>query len=264
MKFTDVLKLLPFLLVTAGIVVFWYDDFVATMVAAIFFWLVIPVALAAIVLFFLSLKRKDTGQKVIVWYGLFNLLLLVAYIAFGAPRQRCDPETMARHYEQHSTELDELCRYAFDALDDSCGVTLEWTHGQISMFHIEKAGQHIKTWSDESIAKQDSLMQAVGLTPDEMKGIRQRMRKTGCIGIEASKANPHTVAVWFRRVGMGRYDFLINDTLLTDEERKEAMDDLSLIPYNERVVFRYGGGAVGPQVFSRTERDEYLDKHHPW
>ncbi len=265
MKWTDYLKLLPSVVVTAGIVSFWYDDFMAFWIALIIWWITVPVAIAAIVFFFMSLKMDTVGKKVIVFYGAFNALLLAAYIIFGVPQQRCNPDIMEKHYEKHAEELDELCRYAVEALDDSCAVTLEWEHGKLDMFHVESHGERDNCWNEEAIAKQDSLMQIVGLTKEELDGIRKRLKKSGCVGIEASSTTPHNVAVWFRRVGMGRYDYMIKDTALTEEEKAEVMDSWGdLIPYNERVVFRYGGGAVGPQVFGKEEREEYMSKHKAW
>ena len=264
MKGTDYLKLLPSVLVTMGIVALWYDDFVAIMIMAFGFFITIPVVIVAIVLFFMSLKMNTVGKKVIVFYGAFNALLLAAYIIFGAPQQNCNPDIMEKHYEKHAGELDELCSYAVEALNDSCGVTLEWEKGKLSMFHIVNRGSYDNYWREDAISKQDSLMQIVGLTKDELDGIRRRLKAAGCIGIEASHTKPHRVEVWFRRVGMGRYDYIIKDTAMTDEEKAEAIEGQDLIPYNERVVFQYGGGAIGPQVFDKEVRDEYMSKHKPW
>ncbi|MBP5535395.1 MAG: hypothetical protein J6X62_01240 [Bacteroidales bacterium] len=264
MKAIDFLKLIPSVLVSAGIVAFWYDDFMALWMVVALIWITLPVLLAAIVIFFLSLKRKTVGQRVIVAYGVFNVLLLAAYLLIGAPKQRCNPEIMERHYEKHAAELDDLCRYAVDALDDSCGVTLEWEHGKLNKFHVTVAGRRDNCWSEEAVAKKDSLMAVVGLTAEEFDGICERVKKAGCIGIEVSRSKPHTVEVWFRREGFGRYDFIIKDSAFSDAERADIMEDMVLLPYNERVAFQYGGGAVGPQTFSREAREEYMEKHKAW
>ena len=265
MKSTDILKLIPSVLVTVGIIMLWYDDFIAVLIMSLGFYITIPALIAAIVIFFLSIKMNTVGKKVIVFYGIFNILLLAAYILFVSPHRQCSPEIMEKHYEKHAAELDELCRFAFEALDDSCAVTLEWEHGKLDMFHVESHGECDNCCNEEAIVKQDSLMQIVGLTKEELDGIRKRLKKAGCIGIEVSSTTPHNVAVWFRRVGMGRYDYMIKDTALTEEEKAEVMDSSGdLIPYNERVVFRYGGGAIGPQVFGKEEREEYMSKHKAW
>ena len=281
MKWTDILKLLPSVLVTAGIAGLWYDDFVAFMIMVILFYVTIPVLIAAIVFFFMSLKMSTVGKKVIFFYGIFNVLLLTVYLIFGKPQQECNPDIMEKHYEKHAVELDELCQYTVDVLNDNCGVTLEWYRKKLHMFHVEVDGQYDCFWNEDAISKQDSLMQVVGLTQEEMDGIHRRLKKVGCIGIEASRTAPdtavsrylyplaplsrtHAVTVWFRRVGMGRYDYIIHDAVMTDEEKKQAMEYLEFIPYNERVVFQFRGGAIGPQVFGKEIREKYLNKHKPW
>lgn len=281
MKGTDYLKLLPSVVVTAGIVAFWYDDFMAFWIALIIWWITVPVAIAAIVFFFMSLKMDTIGKKVIVFYGAFNALLLAAYIIFGVPQQSCNPDIMEKHYEKHAEELDELCSYALNALDDSCGVTLEWEKGKLSRFHVchphnsntadvndtavqSTEGCHSHYWNEDARSKQDSLMQVVGLTEEEFDGIHKRLKKAGCISIEASRTTPHKVEVGFRRVGFGCYYYIIYDTAMTDEEKARAMEWMELIPYNERVVFQFGGGAVGADAFGKEVRDEYMSKHKPW
>ncbi len=36
------------------------------------------------------------------------------------------------------------------------------------------------------------------------------------------------------------------------------------IPYNDKVIFEYMGGAIGPQYFPEGEKEEFLLKHKPW
>ena len=275
LKATDIFKLLPSILVTLGIVAFWYEPFLALWMAVGHFWITLPVLLAAGAFFGLSLKMKTVGQKVISFYGFFNILLLVAYLVVALPQQSCDADTMDRHYRKHAADFDELCRYTIDALDDSCGISLEWKHGRLNRFGIESHGQVDRFSNEEAIAKQDSLMQIVGLTHEELDGIHQRVKKARCIGINVSYSTfenwhhtfypsaPHAVTILFRYIGFGRYDFLIKDSAFTDDEMAVIMNDLTLIPYNDRVIFQYGGGAVGPQTFGKDYRDKYIEKYKP-
>ena len=94
--------------------------------------------------------------------------------------------------------------------------------------------------------------------------MHRMLQGSGCIGVEASRTTPHKVEVWFRRVGFGKYDYIIYDTAMTDEEKARTMEWMEFIPYNERVVFQYGGGAVGADAFGKEIRDEYMSKHKPW
>lgn len=272
----DLLKLFPSILVTLGIVAFWHEPFIALLMAVGFFWITLPVLVTAGIFFCLSLKMKTVGQKIIAFYGFFNILLLVVYHFVALPQQTCDADIMDRHYRKHAADFEELCHFTVDALDDSCGITLEWEHGRLDRFSIESHGQSDLLSNEEAIAKQDSLMQIVGLTHEELDGIHQRVKKAHCIGIKLSyhtfdachhsfyPSAPHAATIIFRYVGFGRYDFLIKDSAFTDDEKDIIMNDITLIPYNDHVIFQFGGGAVGPQSFDKEYREKYINKYKPW
>ena len=54
----QLLKLLPFPIVTAIIVLFWIDDFVAIMIAAIFWWLSLPAIILSIVVLIIDVPLQ--------------------------------------------------------------------------------------------------------------------------------------------------------------------------------------------------------------
>ncbi len=97
----NVLKVIPMLLITALLVLFWIDDFAGVMVAALFFWLFIPALIAAVYFMIKSRRLSNVSQKILFGIGVFNLLFLVTYCAVRVPMQRCDAETMVNHYEKH-------------------------------------------------------------------------------------------------------------------------------------------------------------------
>lgn len=86
----------------------------------------------------------------------------------------------------------------------------------------------------------------------------------GCIGVEYSQTTPNLVKIWFRRVDMGRYDYIISKYPMTDEEKSTAMENLDLIPYNAHCTFQYGGGAIGPQTFGKEMKEDFLKRHRAW
>lgn len=263
-----ILKLIPFAVVTAVIVLFWVDDFLGFVISLIFSWIP-PLAIGlSIVFFIMGLRWRDIWQRIAVIWGGINVLLVVIYVLAVAPERRCNPDIMAKHYEKHHTEMEELHRYLQSAVADSCAVTLEFKGNRLEMFHVcagEGDEQHYSNfWNEEAREKRDSLMCVVGLTQEEYDGIRQRLKKMGCVGIEYSQTTPDLVKIWFRRVGMGRYDYIINSRSMTDEEKSTAMENLDLIPYNDHCTFQYGGGAIGPQTFSQEEKEDFLKRHKPW
>ena len=62
-------------------------------------------------------------------------------------------------------------------------------------------------------------------------------------------------------VGLGKYSYRIYNRSMNPEEKKEYDEDPMFIPYTDRVVFEYGGGAAGPQSFGEDIKEEFMKKH---
>lgn len=260
-----ILKLIPFAIVTAIIVLLWVDDFLCFILSFFCFWITLPAILLSIVSFIKGVRWRDIWQRIAVVWGGLNLLMLILYFPIQAPNQRCDPDIMAAHYEEHHTEMEALHRYVQSAIDDSCGVTLEFKGNRLEMFHVRDSnGNYSSHWDKEARQQRDSLMAVVGLSQEEYKNIRKQLKDMGCIGIEYSQSSPEWLTIWFRRVGLGLYSYSILNHPATDEEKSSAMEDWLPIPYNNHCFFRYEGGAIGPISFSKEVREDFLEKHKPW
>jgi len=262
----NVLKVIPMLLITALLVLFWIDDFAGVMVAALFFWLFIPALIAAVYFMIKSRRLSNVSQKILFGLGIFNILFLITYCAVRVPMQRCDAETMAKHYEKHGEEMELLVSYLDKALDDSACVHLEFENGKASIFHVSAKGDSLLSqhWYVAE-TKKDSLMNVVGLTLEEYHEIRNRLKDVGCIGITMYK--PHLnegVEINFRRIGMGMYSYILYNRPLTQEEKDHYMNNAMYIPYSEKTIFLYGGGAFGSQHFPDKEKEKFLRTHKPW
>ena len=57
------------------------------------------------------------------------------------------------------------------------------------------------------------------------------------------------------------YSYRIYSRPMNAEEKKEYDEDPMFIPYTDRVVFEYGGGAVDPQTFGEEIKEEFIKKH---
>ena len=253
-------------LLVALIILFWYDDFLGFLAALFFVWITIPAMTVFLIAFVKSFWWKSGWHKAMFGCGLGTILLLVAYLLFWAPETRCNPDIMAEHYEKHKAEMEEFCDYMQSALADSTSVTLEFKGNRLEMFHVAgaDADRYSNFWNEEARGKRDSLMAVVGLTMDEYNGIRKRLKSMGCIGVEASRITPDCTALWFRRVGMGMYDYVLYSRSLSDEEKEKVLEDYSIIPYNDHVLFRYGSGAIGSDAFPSGTKEKFLKKHAPW
>jgi hypothetical protein len=104
-------------------------------------------------------------------------------------------------------------------------------------------------------------MQVVGLNHEELDNIRRKLKKQGCISIEIKPRHSDFVDIGFRRVNLGMYSYRIYNRPLNAEEKKEYDEGPRFIPYTDRVVFEYGGGAIGPQTFGEEIKEEFMKKH---
>ena len=260
----QVLKFIPLLATTIIILLYFYDKFMADLIFIFFFFIVLPVIGASIVLFIKSFSFANTSWKVYFVWGVIDILLVVVYNVFEAPNNVCDPDIMAEHYEKNALKMKELIQYTNQALDDSAAIQLEFEHGDISIFHVfSKNISWSEHWDKDAEGKKDSLMALVGLTSDELEEIEDRLDEMGCIGIRVGKHRA-SCTIDFRRVAMGLYSYILFDEPMDEKEKEYYMGDPAYIPYSETVVFEYGGGAIGPQTFPSAQRDSFLSAHKPW
>ena len=262
----NILKFLPMLIVTILIVLFWLDDFVAFMITIFLFFLFIPAIIAAVYFTIKSYRLSNRWQKGLFVWGIFNLLFFFTYLSFRLPTQRCSATLMAEHYEKNAKEMEEVIEYIDKSLDDSTSIQLEFEHGKASIFHVaSKVDPFISCHWDDAEVKKDSLMRVVGLTSDEYDNIHSRLSSIDCIGFKMSKSHlKNETIINFRRVGMGMYSFILYNRPMNQDEKDNYMNDGQYIPYNEKVVFMYDGGAIGRQVFPNDEKEGFLLRHKPW
>lgn len=261
----QVLKFIPLLATTIIILLYFYDKFMADLICLFLFFIVLPVIGASIVLFIKSFSFANTSWKVYFVWGVIDILLVVVYNVFEAPNNVCDPDIMAEHYEKNALKMKELIQYTNQALDDSAAIQLEFEHGDVSIFHVSSKRDSFWSnhWDEDAEDKKDSLMAVVGLTSDELEEIQDRLDELGCIGINTRKHRASCV-IDFRRVAMGLYSYILYDEPMSEEKKEYYMEDPAYIPYSETVVFEYGGGAIGLQVFPSELRDSFLSAHKPW
>ena len=260
-------KFIPAFLVTILIYLNLVDGFVALVVFLVFCWLFVPAIIVSIYFTIASCRLRDRWQKGLFAWGVFNVLFFGASLIHESRIQQCDAFFMAKHYEKNKKEMDELAKYADRALDDSIYVHLEFEDGEVAMFHISSKGDSYirQSWDYEAVRRKDYLMSVVGLTPEEYEEISHRLDRMGCIGIAKDTSHPNgKTVIYFRRVLMGMYSFILFDNPINQEEKDRFMKGGEYIPFSDRVIFQYGGGAFGKQYFTKDEREEFLSKHQPW
>ena len=249
-------------LLMADIIWFWIDNLTTA------FWFNLMFCYVPIFSFFLfiiafikSCRFETVWHKVMFVCGIATFLLFIACSLIPNPKSSCNPDIMAKHYEEHKAEMRELCDYMQSVLDDSTAIQLEFEGNKQGIFRVKSADSDSFSWGVDSDSKRDSLMQVVGLTEEEYVNIRKKLKTMGCIGVEASRLHPESTEIWFRQIGMGGYDFVLYNRPMTKEEKENALNSYTLIPYDDSTLFQYGGGAIGKQEFTTEEREAFLKKH---
>ena len=258
------ISLIPMCFVSWFVWLLTDDPFMADLLFALGFWFVIPLIVWAIIVFLQSFWTKGFLWKIYMIWGCAIILLLGAF--FISPTRlgtRCNPDIMAEHYEKNKYEMQELIDYANQSMDEESRMMMEFEHGDMTHFQVQ--GKNDSTWTSKpDIGSKDwkeTLMRIVGLDNDELNNIRCKLRRIGCISIETATIHSDYTNIGFRRVGLGKYSYRIYNRSMNPEEKKEYDEDPMFIPYTDRVVFEYGGGAAGPQSFGEDIKEEFMKKH---
>jgi len=259
------LYLIPLLLVTLLIATLWVDIVLGVMLAFGFFWLTIPALILSIYIFIKSIRCSNIFQRIIVGWGIFNVLFLVLLHLYRLPQQQCSADTMAEHYEKHAKDLDDLIQYVNNAMEDSTSFYLFKDLGKISRVNVYTTADTLSY--DEFIHSKeriDTLLNAVGISDSEFQNICERLDNLDCNGISMNKPYQNdSVVVIYRTPGFSTNAYILYYRPLTQEEKNRYMYDDRFIPYNEKVIFRHTA-PVGAETFSKSEKEEFLRKHKPW
>ena len=240
------------------------DSFMAHLFLVFGWWFVIPLIVWAITVFLRSFWKKGHLWKIYLGWGCAIILLIGAY--FLSPTRFgtiCNPDIMVEHYDENKSGLQDLIDYTSQSLDKGAQMQLEFEHGKISIFHAMGKNDSICSynWDVRSEDRIDSLMQVVGLNHEELQNIQRKLKKMGCISIEINPRLSDYVDIGFRRVDMGMYSYRIYNRPLNAEEKKEYFEDPMFIPYTDKVLLMYGGGAIGPQSFGEDIKNDFMKKH---
>ena len=258
-------QLLPMILASIIIIILLRVDdglFGVALVLGLFWWLILPVTIWALVVFVRSVKMRTKLEKIVFAWGCVLLVLTGIFIFSPFNKEKpCNPDIMAEYCNEHEQEMRELIAYANQSLEPGKRMELEFEKGKVSRFHIF-ANDKDSIWSTHwDPANTDSLMQIVGLDEGEFDNIRQRLKDMECISIEAHTTHEDYATIGFRRVGFGMYSFVIYNRPMMPKEIKKYTEDLMFIPYNDHVVFQFGGGVFGIQTFVPDMKEDFMKRH---
>lgn len=261
-----ILKLIPFAVVTAMIVLFWVDDFLGFLISLIFCWVTLPAIGFSIAFFIMGLRWRDIWQRIAVIWGGVNVLLGGIYVLTMASDPQCNPDIMAKHYDKHHAEMEELRQYMHAALNDSCVVELEFKGDTLTRYYAGNKYDSFDYRDDEAVAHQKMMMSVVGLTQEEFDEIQQRLNSMECVGVRYDQYDTGRIHLDLCRDRWGCYSYVLRNYPIGAEQRDAIMGDSRFIPYNEYCTFVYDGsmGAFDSGGFSESEKRRFLRKHKPW
>ena len=239
------IQYLSALCVIVATAISWWEEFLSLVLLLLAGWLLLPMVAVVVVSWFMNFKkqgrRTSAGNKALFVLDSVALLFLIAYLTIGNAQQQCDADIMERHLAKKQDAMLAAIDYTYQALAKDSEVTIEFHHGKVETFYINNG-----TYSAIDEADLEQKMRFVGLTQEEMRNIRRLLRRAGCIGITT---HADYTELWHRRVGFGLYIYRFYHRPIPTDEWDKMMDDCSLIPYNDTVVFEYASGAIGGICF---------------
>ena len=231
----------------------WNDDdmwlFFYLIMGGVFF--TIPAFLFCVYSFGYAIVTRFQSVNARILFTLDCLLIVlgIVYEVWRAPELRADAFIMEKNYIAHEDEIWDAVRYTREAMNDSSVIALEFDDGKMS----------VPYWLFCGYENAEDMLQQTGVDSLEVNTIGQKLASCKCIGIRLSK-NSSYAEVWFRRVGMGMYQYLLDSEGFSQEQQEDFLNDYSRVPFCDSVAFEYGSGAIGSDRF--VGKEEYLQKRN--
>lgn len=232
----------------------WRDPFTGFMMLAFLWPLLIGAVVWAIIVLLQSIKRGGKHLRGILIASGLVLLSISLLFFIRIQSYNCDPYKMARHYENVRGQMDELVYFTRQSLNDGFNMVID-SEGDICK--VEAGNGPERDDRGEWYEKKDSPL-PTSISKDNAKTIRTLLKKTGCFRLETHF--PDYCLLRYKDVGLGAYFYRIYLSPMTEEQMQNAINQNELIPYSDRVVFEFGGGAVGPQAFNSDYKKVFLKK----
>lgn len=239
------------LVMAVMILCLWNDDDVWFLFYLIFggVLITIPAFLFCLYSFGYAIFTRFQSINARILFTLDCLLIAsgIVYAVWRAPELRADAFVMEKNYVAHEDEIWDAVRYTREAMNDSSVVALEFKKGKVS----------VPYWLFSGYQNAEDLLEQAGLDSLEVVTIGQKLAACKCIGISLGK-NSSYAEVWFRRVGMGMYRYLLDSEGFSQKQQEDFLNGYSRVPFCDSVAFEYGSGAIGSDKF--VGKEAYLQK----
>ncbi len=163
---------------------------------------------------------------------------------------------LIENFNKKSTEISDLRSYFKHIVPANKNIEIEFDNDEISRLVIapNDIGKNANTavefedWNiDVNSKKMDSLLVVLNWSKDGLNTLKQKLEYANCISI----ASGEPTVIGFKRSGLGMYFFDVFDKPISDDKIERYNDSCTYILVNRKLVLEYGGGAIGPQCFSK-------------
>ena len=225
------------------------------------FW-ILPLMVIIIWGIFVAIKTISRGEykktlpgKIKLGLAVLNTALIISFILIRFPMYKCDAYKMAKKYERIKDELESFTSYLNNQLERN--IVLEFNRTGVEMFFVDGEGGYYK--KDLNAERIDSLCQLAGLDKKAFNYIRKELKNIGCISIHT--CFPEACEYGYKRVLFGMYSFIFLTDDASEKCIKELSDDPLYIPYDDKCLFQYMGGAFDRLLgWREQEKAEALEK----
>ena len=260
--------LIPLIFVFLAILMLWISPDMGLWVLLSVSWGLIAIMIWALIVIIKTIDRQEykneLSGKLKLGLAAANLAFIILFFLIRVPMFKCDEHKMENKYESINNELENLSSYLNDHLKDGRNILLEFNSRGVDMFFVADTSDyyHRVGYYDDELNTQriDSLCLLAGLDSEAFEHIRKALKDMGCISVNTHF--PDYCDFGYKRVNLAKYSF----RLLTDYASKETMnkfiEDAECIPYDDKCLFLYGGGATGPIGWSYKTKRKYMESRH--
>lgn len=205
--------------------------------------------------------QKITMKKTLVAISIIGLLIILVFIfvcnyianAFGTNDKVYTQKELIENYNFNEFKISQLSQFYSSICPANKIVEIEFENDNtISRITIsEKNKVDYQEWNfkiDSHIA--DSIFATIHWNKNTLRLLKEKLDEANCISI----SNNEPFEIGFKRSGLGMYSFLKFNKPMNDSLKKMFSNHCEFLIYNERVVFKYGGGAIGSDCFPENRK----------
>ena len=196
---------------------------------------------------------------IVVFFGARLIIIAIIAATWGnAFKETYTKKDLIENFKTRQQEIYSLRDYFNSIVPKNKEVDIEYASStslaRLSVENLDPAAgtadisSRFQAWDLDIDGREvDSICKSLHWTLETLIAVKQKLDAAHCISVR----NGTPCQVGFQRSGMGMYFYDLFPTPMSDSLRSRYNDSCTHIAYNSTVVLEYGGGAVGPQCFSK-------------